>query len=61
MSLNQGPLRPIGVPAPLESKSKIDSKSHYTESTELQYLMYITTRHQVLKSVTYYPLYADSL
>ena len=45
MSLEQGPLEPIGVLALLESKFEIDSTSHYRESTTLKYLMYTTIRH----------------
>ena len=56
MSLEQGPLKPIGVLASLKSNFDIGSKSHYRESIALQYLMYITMRNQVLRSVTYYPL-----
>ena len=40
---------------PLELNSKIDSTSHYKELIALLYPMYITTRHQVFRSVTYYP------
>ena len=36
MSSKWGPLGPIGVLASLESNSKVDSISHYRESTELQ-------------------------
>ena len=43
-----------------ESNFEIDLTSHYRELTELQYPMYITTRHQVLSIMTYYPLHADS-
>ena len=39
MSLEQGPQRPIGILAPSESNSKVDSTSHYKESIKLQYLM----------------------
>ena len=60
MSSKWGPLGPIGALTSLESNSKIDSIFHYRESTALQYLMYLTTRHQVLRSMTYYPLHADS-
>ena len=60
MSSERGPLGPIGVLAPLESNSEIDSTSHYRESTALQYLICITTRHQVLGFMTYYPLYVNS-
>ena len=55
MSLERGPLGLIGVLAPLISNSEIDLTSHYRESTTLRYLMYITTRDQVLGLVTYYP------
>ena len=39
MSLVWGPLGPIGILAPSESNSKVDSTSHYRESIELQYPM----------------------
>ena len=61
MSLEWGPLRPIRALAFSESNSEIDLTSHYKESTALQYTMYIIMRHQVLRSVTYYPLHADSI
>ena len=61
MSLERGPLGPIGVLAPSESTSKIDSTSHYRKSTTFQYPIYITTINQVLKSMTYDPLHANSL
>ena len=54
--LKKGPLGSIGVLTPLESNFEIDSTSHYKESIALQYLMYVTTRYQVLRFVTYYPL-----
>ena len=38
MSLEWGPLGPIGVLAPLKLNPEIDSTSHYRESTALQYL-----------------------
>ena len=57
---NRGPLGSIRVLAISESNFEIDSIFHYRESTTLQYPMYITMRHQVLKSVTYYPLHTDS-
>ena len=60
MSLECGLLELVGVLAPSKSNFEIDSTSHYKKSTALQYLMYITTRHQVLGYVTYYPLHADS-
>ena len=60
MSSEQGPLGQIEVLAPSESNSKINSISHYREFSTLQYTMYITTRHQVLEYVTYYPLHANS-
>ena len=34
MILEQGPLRPIEILAPLESNFEIDSTSHYRESTK---------------------------
>ena len=37
--LKVGPLEPIGILAPSESNSKVDSTSHYKESIELQYPM----------------------
>ena len=60
MNLEKGLLQTIGVLAPLKSNFEIDLTSYYRESTALQYPMYITTRHQVLGSMTYYPLHADS-
>ena len=39
MNLEQGPLQPIGVLTPLEFNCKVDSTSHYRESTELHYPM----------------------
>ena len=54
MSSERGPLGPMGILVPLEFDSKVDSTSHYRESTELQYPMKITTKHQVLGSVTCY-------
>ena len=44
----------------LKINSRINSTSHYKESTAFQYLMYITTRHQVLRFMIYYPLHVDS-
>ena len=35
MSSKRGPLGPIGVLVPLESNFKVDSTSHYRESTTL--------------------------
>ena len=43
----------------LKINSETDLTSQYRESTALQYLMHISTRHQVLSSMTYYPLHAD--
>ena len=37
MSLERGPLGPIGVLASSESSFEVDSTSHHRESTELQY------------------------
>ena len=45
ISLDQGPLGPIGILAPLKSNFEIDSTSHYRETIALQYPMYITTKH----------------
>ena len=39
MSLNDELLGPIGVLAPSESNSEVDSTSHYKKSTTLQYHM----------------------
>ena len=39
MSSNQGPLKLIGVLTPSKSNSKVDARSHYKESIELQYPM----------------------
>ena len=36
--LKEGPLGLIGILAPLESNSEVDSKSYYRESIEIQYL-----------------------
>ena len=60
MSSKWGPLGSIKVLAPLESNFEVDSTSHYKQSIELQYLMYITMRHQMLGFVTCYPLYTVS-
>ena len=48
LSLERGPLGPIGVLAPLESNSEVDSTSHYQELGKLQYHMHITMAHYVL-------------
>ena len=59
ISLEWGPWRPIRLLTPSKSNFEIDSTSHYRESTALRYPIYIRMRHQVLKSVTYYPLHVD--
>ena len=48
-----GQFRAIEVLAPLESNYEIDLTSHCKELIAFQYPMYITTRHQVLRFVTY--------
>ena len=55
-----GPLGPIGILASSKSNSEINSTFYYKESTTPQYPMYITMKHQVLESVTHYPLYENS-
>ena len=42
------PLGPIGVLAPSDSNSEVDSTSHYQELAKLQYHMHITMAHYVL-------------
>ena len=59
--LERGLLGLIGVLAPSEFNSKVDSISHYRKSTKLQYHMQITIRHHVLGSVTYYLFHSVSL
>ena len=59
ISLEHESLGPIGVLVSSKSNSEIDSTSHYRELIALQYPMHITTRHQVLRSVTYYLLHID--
>ena len=39
ISWEWGPLKPIGVLAPLKSNSEVDSTSYYRDSIEFQYSM----------------------
>ena len=60
MSLEQGPLEPIGILALLESKFEIYSTSHYRELTTLSTLCKLQRDTKCSGLWLYYPLHVDS-